>query len=268
MSEHTHTLYRFFDRSDQLLYVGRTVSPRRRWAEHEKSKDWFDDVAKVTRETFASATDLAGAERRAIQNESPLHNVVHNSKPRRKPASRPTWSSVDEFYIDRQMTLQGNRPELVPPCGEPDIEMHCECVACHERRWHRLDILEEDHLDDPVFTERVAQLRKLYTDGFLIGPWLDELFDIEIFRTLELAAYSKVEPAPALAMSTDDGLSVGCPFCLEIHDHFLRSGAAISAPLDSPCGSGIYEPRTSMDDHYNAWWVWIDREAKAARCSA
>jgi excisionase family DNA binding protein len=71
----SHTLYRFFDADGALLYVGRTIAPARRWREHERHSDWFADVATVTRIVYPDAASLADAEREAIREECPLHNV-------------------------------------------------------------------------------------------------------------------------------------------------------------------------------------------------
>jgi excisionase family DNA binding protein len=84
----THALYRFFDGDDALLYVGRTVAPSRRWLEHARAATWWDDVAKVTRENFPSADDLDDAERDAIHDERPLHNIRLNYP--RPAAKSPT----------------------------------------------------------------------------------------------------------------------------------------------------------------------------------
>ena len=62
----THSLYRFFDASGRLLYVGRTTDARSRWRSHEKTKAWFDEVASVTRAIFPDADTLAAAELLAL----------------------------------------------------------------------------------------------------------------------------------------------------------------------------------------------------------
>lgn len=84
-----HTLYRFFDRSGQLLYVGRTISPANRWRTHERKSSWFDAVASVTRDVFPTADAVDRAERTAIATEAPIHNI------RLKPAPEPTPIATD-----------------------------------------------------------------------------------------------------------------------------------------------------------------------------
>jgi len=82
-------LYRFFNAAGELLYVGITANPGRRFGEHSADKLWWDTVANVTIETFSNGLELRRAEKRAIENERPKHNVIHN---RRNKRPRPYQS--------------------------------------------------------------------------------------------------------------------------------------------------------------------------------
>lgn len=73
----SHVLYRFYSATGQLLYVGITANPPTRFKAHRRTKDWWSEVVGITLENYATREDLANAERRAIQVERPLHNVVH-----------------------------------------------------------------------------------------------------------------------------------------------------------------------------------------------
>lgn len=77
MSNKTHVLYRFYSATGQLLYVGITMNPPQRFKSHRDSKEWWPTVSGITVENYSSRDELAQAERRAIQVEHPLHNVVH-----------------------------------------------------------------------------------------------------------------------------------------------------------------------------------------------
>lgn len=79
-----HVLYRFYSATGQLLYVGITWNPPTRFQSHRRTKSWWRDVAGITIEHYDSRSDLENAERRAIQVERPLHNVV-----RAKPTPEP-----------------------------------------------------------------------------------------------------------------------------------------------------------------------------------
>lgn len=70
-------LYRHFDSAGRLLYVGVSTSVMRRTQEHARQAVWSGDIAEIKAEWFDSAEAAGEAERRAIREESPLHNIVH-----------------------------------------------------------------------------------------------------------------------------------------------------------------------------------------------
>lgn len=84
-----HVLYRFYSATGQLLYVGITNSPPERFRSHEGSKEWWAQVSGITVENYETRDELCNAERRAIQVERPLHNVVHNGSRKLHRIPRP-----------------------------------------------------------------------------------------------------------------------------------------------------------------------------------
>lgn len=99
----THTLYRFWN-GDQLLYVGITSDPGRRWRQHHKSKLWWGDVTAATLEHFPTRAELEAAEVAAIHAERPLHNVMHNRghvTPARRPITQVEASDMPDMCHDR-----------------------------------------------------------------------------------------------------------------------------------------------------------------------
>lgn len=70
-------LYRFFGADDRLLYVGITGRLGQRWEAHVRQKPWWPKVRRQTTEWYDSRNAAAAAEKRAIQDEGPLYNVVH-----------------------------------------------------------------------------------------------------------------------------------------------------------------------------------------------
>lgn len=73
-----HVLYRLFDASDDLLYIGKTVAPSSRFQQHRETKSWWRTVATIRLAYFNSAEELDREERYAIRSERPLHNIKHN----------------------------------------------------------------------------------------------------------------------------------------------------------------------------------------------
>jgi predicted GIY-YIG superfamily endonuclease len=74
-----HVLYRFFDQSDVLLYVGITVDPTARFKKHRGDKPWWDQIDHIGLEKFPTRREAEDAERKAIKGEHPLYNVMHNA---------------------------------------------------------------------------------------------------------------------------------------------------------------------------------------------
>lgn len=75
-------VYRMYDATDRLLYVGCSVGMARRLAVHQMQTRWFPDVTRMTLVHFTNEDDALAAERMAIETEAPLHNVHFNRKRR------------------------------------------------------------------------------------------------------------------------------------------------------------------------------------------
>lgn len=86
----SHYLYRLFNKNDELLYVGISKSAIHRLHQHLEKQPWAEQVAKQTIERFPHRAALEAAEKVAIQNEHPIHNITHN-KPKRDVVVAPDW---------------------------------------------------------------------------------------------------------------------------------------------------------------------------------
>lgn len=71
-----HALYRFYDKADELLYVGLTCNPPGRLATHRRDKPWWTTITRIELETFPSRSSCMSAEKLAIKNEHPRFNVI------------------------------------------------------------------------------------------------------------------------------------------------------------------------------------------------
>lgn len=71
-------LYRHFDVDGNLLYVGISVNPRSRRADHARHSAFMEFAANETVEWFDDVSSAEDAERLAIRNEAPLFNRVHS----------------------------------------------------------------------------------------------------------------------------------------------------------------------------------------------
>jgi predicted GIY-YIG superfamily endonuclease len=82
----SHVLYRFFDATGRLLYVGITVHLPNRLTDHRHGKPWWTDVTRITLEHHPDRNAVLHAERVAIQKEHPKWNVIHNTQSLTQPA--------------------------------------------------------------------------------------------------------------------------------------------------------------------------------------
>lgn len=71
-------LYRLFSEGGLLLYIGVSSGVDRRWGQHEKSKDWWPDVASSAVEWHDGRVSALAAEKSAIKTEYPAHNKTHS----------------------------------------------------------------------------------------------------------------------------------------------------------------------------------------------
>lgn len=75
MDSRPTALYRLYDAGSALLYIGRSINPKRRWKEHRKEMPWWPEVARKDVEWLREAgTDAWRAEFYAIRTENPRYN--------------------------------------------------------------------------------------------------------------------------------------------------------------------------------------------------
>lgn len=74
----TTALYRLYDASGRLLYVGISNNVHTRIRTHRVEKYWGPDVADARIEWFTTRAAALSAEATAIRRERPRHNVMHN----------------------------------------------------------------------------------------------------------------------------------------------------------------------------------------------
>jgi hypothetical protein len=77
----TYDLYRHFDAGGNLLYVGVSFCAVLRLSQHRKAAGWYGDIVRVEIERFPTREDVLTAERKAIAEEKPKHNIHFNGAP-------------------------------------------------------------------------------------------------------------------------------------------------------------------------------------------
>ncbi len=104
------TLYRFFNASGTLLYVGISEAGAMRWSSHRRGKGWWADVASVITEHYPDRPSAAEAEIAAIHTESPKYNIVHN---RKKGLEVTVERGSEEWFFRSRTTHHQKNTDLV-----------------------------------------------------------------------------------------------------------------------------------------------------------
>lgn len=71
-------LYRYFDKSGNLLYVGISINTVSRMASHRSASSWYDQAVKITIKKYKNRKNALNAERKAIMKEKPKYNITYN----------------------------------------------------------------------------------------------------------------------------------------------------------------------------------------------
>jgi predicted GIY-YIG superfamily endonuclease len=72
-------VYRLRNNDGDLLYVGISGAPQRRWMEHAGDKEWWPEVSQFAIEWFETREEALSAEAKAIRAEKPVRNIAHNA---------------------------------------------------------------------------------------------------------------------------------------------------------------------------------------------
>ena len=73
------TVYRFYKKCGELLYVGSSISFASRIVQHE-DKPWYKEIHNVLVTHYSVRAEAYFAEKMAIKKEKPTHNLVHSGK--------------------------------------------------------------------------------------------------------------------------------------------------------------------------------------------
>lgn len=135
-------LYRLFDASDVLLYVGVAFAPEARCNVHRSDKAWWPQVARRTVEWHDTRLLALAAEDRAIEIEHPVHNRVGADLPKRahSPARRSGASLTRTVLIeDRTWKPFGMACDALGISRSDELRLHMNAVVEEfERKQRRI----------------------------------------------------------------------------------------------------------------------------------
>jgi len=99
LPDRPHFVYRCYDRSDRLVYVGCSVAPRTRMEQHRASSWWFEQVQRIRYTVFPNKEYALHMERKAIEAENPRWNIRHRD--------RSEWGLGDYRDYHTALTFNG-----------------------------------------------------------------------------------------------------------------------------------------------------------------
>lgn len=94
-------LYRLYDATGRLLYVGITHDPKARWRLHAVDKPWWHEVARKEVTWFETRTEAGIEELRAIETEGPLYD---RSNPKNRIPDEER-DAQDKAYMDEALRM-------------------------------------------------------------------------------------------------------------------------------------------------------------------
>lgn len=101
-------LYRYYNSSGDLLYVGKSLDAVTRLAQHKDRAPWFTQIARIEIEHYESETECSKAERLAIRREHPLYNKAFydflsnpDAPPGLSVSSLANYLKVEEEFLQK-----------------------------------------------------------------------------------------------------------------------------------------------------------------------
>lgn len=123
-------LYRHFDNKGRLLYVGISLSPTYRFAQHRDSSRWFERITDVKIEWYPTREEALKAECHAIKTEDPEFNIIHKVTPHE--AHMMELAEDSSFELTRKVSRYGSvySPRLAADaCGVSPVAMKMAMAA-------------------------------------------------------------------------------------------------------------------------------------------
>lgn len=154
MSRYSCCLYRLYDKTGTLLYVGITANFTRRWSAHSQ-KTWAQRIRKVELEYFASRDRAAAAELEIIKAENPALNSAGKK-------SNPT--DLGKFLTAERCKRGLSRTRAAEKIGCSVSEMSLYEVGGQLPRWSRMiDFLHLYECDPNRLLRLAARAEKVRT---------------------------------------------------------------------------------------------------------
>jgi len=142
-------LYRFFDKTGALLYIGISGAIPTRLGQHHDTKPWFHEVARVTVEHHPDRPTALAFEERAIKTERPRYNIVHNrGRIPGPPKGAGRWTFTFQpggyersatLYLYGELDCSAMVDEYYELDGEGQLAAYVEYLEEHHPEWLAAD---------------------------------------------------------------------------------------------------------------------------------
>jgi excinuclease UvrABC nuclease subunit len=103
-------VYTCYDADDNVLYVGRSTQPFIRFYHHDRTKTWWDQVARISLDWHDG--DAATSERAAIERLRPAYNVVYNREHTQQTGGVASLQLQHHLHSSRR--ARGRRRAILP----------------------------------------------------------------------------------------------------------------------------------------------------------
>jgi len=152
------TLYRYFDKESQLLYVGITGSLSSRQSQHLKKSVWFYLVATASYEHYELRADALRAESQAIKTENPIHNIALNNRGPEHSSHFKDFQLKMHFY---QMFQENDLNGKYFKFDDAHIDLSIELKS-----WVRMPVQEDNNLSlDQTVVKKLDELANTHNLG-------------------------------------------------------------------------------------------------------
>ncbi|MFF3931970.1 GIY-YIG nuclease family protein [Streptomyces hirsutus] len=197
-------LYRLYNETGVLLYVGISCNLTERWKDHREEKPWWPQVAEKRVQWYDRRAEAESVEVHAIVTEDPLHNI-HWNWPEQKLRYRLNWLS--DRMKEEEKAIRTPRRTPRSQRGKRALDDLLERCA----------LLEEHTLGHEwEWDGEALSVHKRGFDPFPedVGAFLERVRLYNAHRIIDTSSWPGCEPWPAKAILIETRRVRGeCPAC-------------------------------------------------------
>jgi len=119
MNDTKTALYRHYDSTGTLLYVGISLSVINRLSKHNLNSNWFSDIAKIEIDWLDNRKAALFAEGVAINTEHPRFNIYHVNENSSQEKIATGWRNADKYYNREGKLVLEFKEEMIPHLSNP-----------------------------------------------------------------------------------------------------------------------------------------------------